>query len=60
MVFKRQQFKDNKSEEMESRDSKRQQLYVHGNEEGESLDKFEDEKEEKGIKYVLFRFVAPL
>ena len=58
-MLKRQQIKDSKSNKMESRGSKRQQLDLYDNEEEESLDKFEDENKREGIRYVPFLFVAP-
>lgn len=38
-VLKRQRFEDSKSDEMESRKLKRQQLHVHDNEEAQGLGK---------------------
>ena len=58
-VFKRQQFEDSKSEKMEPRGSKRQQLYAYGNKEGEGFDEFEDEGEGEIIRYILFSFIIP-
>ncbi len=55
-VLKRQQFQYSKSEETEPRVSKRQRVGVHNNEEGLSLDEYEDEKED--IRYVSLPFVT--
>ena len=57
-MLKRQRFEDSESKEMEPKGSKRQWLYARGNKEGEDLDGFEDESEEKAIGYVLLPFVA--
>ena len=58
-VLKRQQFKDNASDEIELRGSKYQQLDSCDNEKEEGLDKFEGQSEGEDIRYVPFPFVAP-
>ena len=57
-MLKCQQFKNSRSDKIEPRSSKCQQLDLRDNEEEESLDKFECESEEKSIEYVLLLFVA--
>ncbi len=44
---------------MEPKVSKHQQLDLYNNEEGKSLDKFEDEGEEENIGYISLPFFAP-
>ena len=56
-MFKRQQFKDNESDETESSVSKCQRLHVHDNEKGQGLDKYKGECKDE--KYVLFPFITP-
>ena len=56
-MLKCQQFEDNKSDEMESRSSKRQRLDLRDNEKEEGLDKFEDKGKGEGIRYVPLPFV---
>ncbi len=60
-MLKRQRFKDSESEEREPRVSKRQCLGVHDDEEGQSLDEYEEEGEGEGedVRYVPLPFVAP-
>lgn len=53
VTLKRQQFKDNESDMTESRISKCQCIDIYDNEEGQSLDKYED----KGNRYI---FLLPL
>ena len=60
MVLKRERFEDSKSDKTEPRGSKRPWLDTRNNEEGESLDKFENESEEKNTRYILFLFIANL
>ena len=58
-MLKRQRFEDSKIDKIESKSSKHQQLDLRNNEEEEGLDKFEDEGEEKGIRYISLLFVTP-
>ena len=57
-MLKRQQFVDNRSEKTELIGSNCQRLYIYGNEEWESLNKFEGESKRRDIRYVSFHFVA--
>ena len=59
VVLKHQRFENSRSDKMELRGSKRQQLDLHDDEKGEGLDKFEDEGKRKGIGYVPLLFVTP-
>ncbi len=43
---------------MEPKDTKRQRLDMHEDEEGESLDKFENEGEKEDIGYIPLPFVV--
>lgn len=56
MLSKRQQFEDNKSENMELKRSKHQWLNAYDNELGHSLDKQEDEN--AGKSYISFALVS--
>ncbi len=60
VILKHQRFKDSGSDKTELRGSKYQQLDTCHNEEGESLNKFEDEGEGEDIGYVPLPFIALL
>lgn len=57
-MFKRWKFEDIRSDEIEPKDSKRQQLDTHGDKEEKDLDKFESEGEAEDKGYISLFFVA--
>lgn len=58
IIFKRQQFKDNKRDETKSSILKYQQLYIYINKNGQNFDIYESEH--KTEIYVLLAFIAYL
>lgn len=57
LILKREKLKDNRSNKMESKGSKCQQLDIYNNKERKDLDKFEDEGKGENIRYISFLFV---
>ena len=57
-MLKRKQFEDSKNDKTELRGSKYQQLYIHDNEEEESLNKFESKNKREDIGYILLLFIS--
>ena len=58
-MLKRQQFADSRSDKIEPRGSKCQQLDLRDNKKEKGLDKVEDEGKREGIGYVPLLFIAP-
>lgn len=54
MILKHQQFKNGKSNKVESKSLKYPQLYIHNNKEKKSFNKFEDKNDKENIGYVCF------
>ena len=58
VVLKRKRFKDKESDKTKFKSFKHLKLYMRGNEEGKSLDKFGNKGEGEDIRYIFLLFIA--